>query len=246
MFPIRDHNPSSRTPWVTRGLIALNVLTFLAMLPSMGSDRSLYALYNAYALVPAEFSAGIDRWTVITSMFMHAGFWHIAGNMLFLYIFGDNMEDQFGPVLFLGFYLACGTAGDLLEISADPQSRVPTLGASGAIAGVMGGYLLLFPRARVDVLVFIVFFVRLIALPAWAMLGLWFGIQLFYELGAPAGQGGVAYAAHIGGFLAGLALTLPIWLARGGGGFWARTDGRPPHAAGDWSATRLPQVRRRR
>ena len=132
MFPLRDHNPSSRTPWVTWALIAANAAVFLLTLPATGSPRAAYALYNAYALVPAEFTAGYDRWTILSSMFMHAGFWHLLGNMLFLYIFGDNLEDQLGPVLFLAFYLAAGAAGDLAQIAAAPQSRVPTGGASGA------------------------------------------------------------------------------------------------------------------
>jgi membrane associated rhomboid family serine protease len=242
MFPIRDHNPAAGTPVVTLALIVANILVFLLMLPATGNDRAIYAILNTYALIPAEFTAGQDRWTLVTSMFLHAGFWHIAGNMLFLWIFGDNLEDQMGHLGFLLFYLAAGCAGGLMQIAADPVSRLPTVGASGAIAGVMGGYLLLFPRARVDLLIVIVVFVRIIALPAWAMLGYWFVLQLVSGLAADLSQGGVAYWAHAGGFGAGLALTLPVWLRRGATAFWQRTDGHPPHPV---ARSRIAKVPRR-
>lgn len=248
MFPFRDHNPSSRWPFVTWALIAVNVAVFLIMLPAMGNERELYRIYNTYALVPAEFMAGYDRWTLLTSMFMHAGWMHLLGNMLFLYVYGDNLEDQLGHVPFLLFYLAAGAAGDLAQIAADPNSRVANLGASGAIAGVMGGYLLLFPRAKIDILLIIVIFIRIITLPAFAVLGFWFGLQLVMGWGSSAAGGGVAYWAHAGGFAAGLLLILPLWLRRGGPRFWNRTDGHPPNpaAVNRWSGTRVPQVARRR
>lgn len=249
MFPFRDHNPSHRLPIVTWAIIAVNIGVFLVMLPAMGDDRALYRIYNAYALVPAEFVAGYDRWTILTSMFMHGGFMHLAGNMLFLFVFGDNLEDQLGYLPYLLFYLAIGAAGDLAQIAADPTSRVANIGASGAIAGVMGGYILLFPRARIDVLLIIVILLRIITLPAFVVLGFWFALQIFHGLGSSASEGGVAYWAHAGGFAAGLVLILPLWLLRGGPSFWSQTDGRPPHpetAAAPWTGTRVPQVPRRR
>ena len=148
--------------------------------------------------------------TVLTSMFMHGGFLHILGNMLFLWIFGNNVEDSMGRAKFVGFYLAGGIAALLAQTAIDPDAAVPTIGASGAVAAVLGGYALLYPRARVITLVFIVFFVTLLELPALLVLGLWFVLQLFYgaaELAQPvAGGGGVAYFAHIGGFVFGLAV----------------------------------------
>jgi membrane associated rhomboid family serine protease len=179
-------------------------------------------------------------------MFLHAGFMHIAGNMLFLWIFGDNLEDQMGHVGFLIFYLATGLAAGAAQIAADPASMIPTVGASGAIAGVMGGYLLLFPRARVDVLLILVVFFRVFSIPAWIMLILWFGLQVFGGLGTPEAGGGVAYWAHVGGFVAGLLLTLPVWLRRGAKGFWQRTEGHPPHPEAQYSPSTIPVIRRRR
>lgn len=246
MFPIRDHNPSERTPYVTYGLIALNILVFLAELPAMGDDLALAAFFDDWALVPAEVTAGKGTYTILTSMFVHASLMHIAGNMLFLWIFGDNLEDQMGHAGFALFYLASGVAAALAHIAADPQSVLPTVGASGAIAGVMGGYLLLFPRARVDVLLILVVFFRVFAIPAWILLGLWFALQVGGGLGTPAEGGGVAYWAHAGGFFAGLVLTVPVWLRRGGGRFWQQTQGKPPHPDAEYSASRVPSVRRRR
>lgn len=245
MFPIRDHNPSSRTPYVTLALIAANVAAFLTELPLLGDERALYRFFQAWALIPADTAQG-DWWPLLTSMFLHAGFLHIAGNMLFLWIFGDNLEDQMGHAGFLLFYLAAGIAAGLAHIAADPLSQVPTVGASGAIAGVMGGYLLLFPKARIDILVIFIVFFRVFALPAWAMLGLWFGMQVVFGLGSPAEGGGVAYWAHAGGFLAGLALAVPVFLRRGASGFWAQTAGAPPNPPATYSPTRIPRVVRRR
>jgi membrane associated rhomboid family serine protease len=246
MFPIRDHNPSSRTPYVTFALIAANVAAFLIELPLMGDDRALYRFFQVWALIPAEATQGGDWWPLLTSMFLHGGILHIAGNMLFLWIFGDNLEDQMGHLGFLLFYLAAGIAAGLAHVAAEPLSYVPTVGASGAIAGVMGGYLLLFPRARIDVLVIFVVFFRVFALPAWVMLGLWFAIQVVFGLGSPAEGGGVAYWAHAGGFLAGIALTVPAFLRRGGAEYWSRTAGLPPNPAAEYSPTRIPRVVRRR
>jgi membrane associated rhomboid family serine protease len=249
MFPIRDHNPSSGTPFVTWALIALNVAIHLWVVSSFQTQRELWALYDAYALVPARISAG-DGWgTIVTSTFLHGGWMHLIGNMLFLFIFGDNLEEALGHLGFLGFYLASGVGAGLVHWWAAPLSPVPTIGASGAIAGVMGGYLLMFPRARVDVLIFIVILIRIIPVPAWLMLAVWFGLQIFGGFGADPNAGGVAYWAHAGGFAVGLVLMVPAWLARGGPAFWRRTEGHPPHPDADYgplTASRVPQVRRRR
>ncbi|MGI3186802.1 rhomboid family intramembrane serine protease [Nioella aestuarii] len=231
MFPIRDHNPSDRTPFITWALIAINVVVFLSYFPGIGGqERLLMAFYMDWALVPAEASQGLELHTIITSMFLHGGWMHIIGNMLFLYIFGDNLEDQLGHLGYLLFYLASGVAAAFAQMAADPSSTVPMVGASGAIAGVMGGYLLLFPRARVDVALIIFVIIKVITVPAWLMLGLWFGLQLVNGAASEAAGGGVAYWAHAGGFVAGVVLVLPVWLRRGGPGFWRHNHGLPPHA----------------
>ncbi len=238
MFPIRDHNPSERTPIVTWVLIAINIGVFLSYWPAIGGQTAqLMSFYNDYALVPVEFSRGLEVQTIVTSMFLHGGWMHLIGNMLFLWIFGDNMEDQLGHVGFLIFYLLCGGAAGLAQVYADPFSNIPMVGASGAIAGVMGGYLVLFPRARVDLLLIIFIIFKVITVPAWLMLGLWFGLQLVSGAAADAAAGGVAYWAHAGGFIAGLVLILPAFLRRGGPAFWQKNHGVPPHAE---ASTRVP------
>jgi membrane associated rhomboid family serine protease len=230
MFPIRDHNPSNRTPIVTWALIAINVIVFLSYFPSLsGSERQLIAFFDTWALIPARVLSGGDGYTLVTSMFLHGGWMHLIGNMLFLWIFGDNLEDLLGHLRFLGFYLASGLAAALGQILAGPGSTIPMVGASGAIAGVMGGYLLFFPRARIDVLVIIVVLIKIFTVPAWVMLGLWFGLQVVNGLSMDIAGGGVAYWAHAGGFLAGAVLLLPRWLGSGGPAYWARWHGRPPH-----------------
>ncbi|MDG4648529.1 rhomboid family intramembrane serine protease [Roseibacterium sp. SDUM158017] len=250
MFPIRDHNPSDRTPFVTWALIVLNTVVFLSYFPSLsGSERLLLAFYDQWALVPAETVKGIDTYTILTSMFLHGGWMHLIGNMLFLFIFGDNLEDRLGHLGFLLFYLASGLAAAAGQILADPVSSVPMVGASGAIAGVMGGYLLMFPRARIDVLVIIVFLIRIFTIPAWLMLGIWFGLQLVNGLSMDVAGGGVAYWAHAGGFVAGLVLMLPVFLRRGGPAYWASTHGKPPHEEVEYVVSRprrssIPRVRR--
>jgi membrane associated rhomboid family serine protease len=230
MFPIRDHNPSDRTPFVTWALIAINIVVFLSYYPSLSSSQSqLLGFYGDWALVPAEVLRGIDSHTVVTSMFLHGGWMHLIGNMLFLWIFGDNLEDLMGHLGFLLFYLASGVAAAAGQIVAGPTSTIPMVGASGAIAGVMGGYLLMFPRARIDVLVIIVVLIKIFTIPAWLMLGIWFALQLVNGLAMDVAGGGVAYWAHAGGFVAGVVLTLPLFLRRGGVGYWAAHHGRPPH-----------------
>ena len=246
MFPIRDHNPSGGRPYVVYALIAINIAVFLLQLPYSGYDRALAGFWGNFALYPAAVTQYGDYTGIFTSMFLHAGWMHIGGNMLFLWIFGDNLEDQMGHVGFLVFYLACGILAALAHIYSAPGSTVPTVGASGAIAGVMGGYLLLFPRARVDVVVIIVIFFRVFTLPAWVMLGIWFALQVFGGFSTPAQGSGVAFWAHAGGFVAGIVLTLPVWLRRGGAGFWNRTHGQPPHPEITYRRSSIPPVRRRR
>ena len=241
-LPIRDHNPSGRTPWVTYLLLAANLGVFLLTLPYLGDARLATAFFLTWGLVPGDLAAA----DVLTSMFLHGGLLHLGGNMLFLWLYGDNMEDVFGHLGFLGFYLACGIAASLLHVATVPRSPVPLVGASGAIAGVMGGYLLLFPRARIDILMVILIIVRIVPVPAWAVLALWFGTQLFAGASMPSGGGGVAYWAHVGGFLAGVVLTLPAFLARGGPRYWARTHGHPPHAEATYGRTNVPAAGRRR
>jgi membrane associated rhomboid family serine protease len=246
MFPIRDHNPSGRTPIVCYALILANAVIFLGYWLTLQSEMQLAQFFYAWGMVPAQVAAGEGWHTIFTSMFLHGGWMHIIGNMLFLWIFGDNLEDLMGHVTFLAFYLASGIGAALMQFAADPASTIPMVGASGAIAGIMGGYLLMFPKARVDVLIFIVIFVRIVPLPAWIMLGFWFGLQLFSGWVTPTDGGGVAYLAHVGGFLAGLVLTFPVWLRQGGTAFWNRTHGLPPHpeAAYEVSKSRIPIVRR--
>ncbi len=230
MFPIRDHNPSDRTPFVTYALIAINVLVFLSYYPSLGgNERLLMGFYDEWALIPREVLSGGAPETIVTSMFLHGGWMHLIGNMLFLWIFGDNLEDLLGHVGFAVFYLAAGVAAAVGQMAADPGSTIPMVGASGAIAGVMGGYLLMFPKARIDVLVIIVFIFRVFTVPAWLMLGLWFGLQLFNGVAMDAAGGGVAYWAHAGGFIAGVLFMLPTFLRRGGPAYWVATHGKPPH-----------------
>ncbi len=249
MLPIRDPNPSSGTTFVTWALIAVNVAIHLWVVGTIRTERELWALYEAYAMIPAEISQGRDWSSLVTSAFLHGGWLHLIGNMLFLFIFGDNLEEALGHLGFLAFYLLSGIGAGLGQWAAEPSSPIPTIGASGAIAGVMGGYLLMFPRARVDVLVFIVVLIRIVPVPAWIVLAVWFALQVFGGFAADPLTGGVAYWAHAGGFAVGFALMLPAWLRRGGPAFWRATDGRPPHpdaAYGALTPSRVPQIRRRR
>jgi membrane associated rhomboid family serine protease len=211
MLPIGDDNSSRRTfPLVTYALIALNVLFFFVELT--GGD----AFIVNWAFVPSRFLANpvSESLTLFTSMFMHAGWVHLGSNMLYLWIFGDNVEDRFGHIQFTIFYLLCGLAATFAQLAFSLGSNVPNLGASGAIAGVLGAYILLFPQGRVRVLQG----QRVIQVPALIVIGLWIVLQLFSGIGSVANvaeTGGVAYMAHIGGFLAGFALT---FLLRGKSG----------------------------
>jgi membrane associated rhomboid family serine protease len=244
MFPFRDHNPSARTPLVTWALIAANILILISYYELFQNELALGAFFYNWGFVPADVSAT----TFITSMFLHGGIMHLAGNMLFLWVFGDNLEDQMGHVGFLLFYLCAGFAAALAQYAANPASTVPMIGASGAIAGVMGGYLLLFPRARVDVLIILVIIFRIVPVPAWIVLGAWFGIQVVQGSMSAADAGGVAYWAHAGGFAAGVVMTVPLWRRRGGPAFWRRTHGHPPHPETRYRTVRssVPRVSRRR
>jgi membrane associated rhomboid family serine protease len=201
VIPIRDVIPSRTTPFVTVSLIVLNVLVFLSM-PPVGT-RAFDLFIRDWGVTPADFSVT----AVATSMFVHGGFGHLFSNMLFLWIFGDNVEDRMGHGRFLLFYLICGLAAALLQVLFEAGSRVPMVGASGAIAGVLGAYLVMFPHSRVLTFMFIAF----VEVPAVLLLGLWFATQLLSGLGTlavvrPQDMGGVAFWAHAGGFVAGVAL----------------------------------------
>ncbi len=203
MMPIGDDNSSRRTvPVVTFALIAINVLFFFVELS--GGD----AFIQQWAFVPRRFLANPagDIITLFTSMFMHAGWVHLGGNMLYLWIFGDNVEDRFGHLKFSGFYILCGIAATFAQLAFSTGSGVPNLGASGAIAGVLGAYILLFPQGKVNVLIGR----GIVPMPALVVIGLWIVLQFFSGIGSianTADTGGVAYMAHIGGFIAGFILT---------------------------------------
>src|SRR4030095_10493193 len=200
MFPIGDDNSGRRTvPVVTFALIAINILFFLVELS--GGEPFI----EQWSVVPRRLIAnpGSDFPTVFTSMFMHAGWLHLLGNMLFLWIFGDNVEDNFGHLKFLIFYLLCGIAATFSQLVFSVGSNVPNLGASGAIAGVLGAYILMFPKGQVRVLMG----TGVIPLPALVVLGFWIVLQFISGVGSIANTSGVAYMAHIGGFLAGVVLT---------------------------------------
>ncbi len=223
LFPLRDENPYVRTPVATITLIAMNLIAWL-LLQGLGNPASLGASICNYGLIPADLlGAAVDGtgfpidaqgvclvdgqgsyFTVISSMFMHGGWFHLLGNMWFMWIFGDNVEDAMGPVRFVIFYLLCGVAAAAAQTLADPASTVPMVGASGAIGGVMGAYALLYPRARI--LSF--FVITTVSVPAFLMLGYWVLVQFLGSFQQSGGGGGVAFWAHIGGFIAGLALVL--------------------------------------
>src|SRR4029453_15897982 len=202
MIPLRDVIPSRTTPVVTIGLIALNIIVFMYEL-SIGRAVDAFTLY--YGLIPAAFS-----WVnVFPSMFLHGSFLHVAGNMLYLWIFGDNVEDRMGHGRFLVFYLLCGVAAALAQTITTPDSTVPMVGASGAIAGVMGAYFVLYPRSRIVRLIPLFFFFQVIEVPAIAFLGIWFLMQFISGIGAISSTigrstGGIAFWAHVAGFVAGV------------------------------------------
>ena len=221
LLPIHDDNPTRRFPYVTITLILLNVVVFLTE-PNLGigNGPQVATYFYRWGLVPREILHGHPialpeclgvcfpgkkvYLSLLTSMFLHSGFWHIGGNMLFLWIFGNNVEDILGPFKFLVFYLLCGVAAGLIHSALNPASIFPTVGASGAIAGVLGAYLVLFPKARVLTLAFFI----VLPLPAVIVLGLWFVLQLFTGASQQIGGGGVAWGAHVGGFLVGMGLVV--------------------------------------
>jgi membrane associated rhomboid family serine protease len=215
LIPLRDLNPRRSVPVVTVLLIVLNCLLFFYEL-QLGEQLDSFIMSAAF--VPARyFAAGFDPalagealTSALLSMFLHGGWMHLLGNMLFLWIFGDNVEDRLGHLRFLLFYLLSGFAATLAQSLADPGSTVPQIGASGAISGVLGAYLVLYPRARIVTLIFLGFFIRLAEVPALVFLPLWFLIQFVSGLAslaaATSAQGGVAFFAHVGGFLAGVVL----------------------------------------
>jgi membrane associated rhomboid family serine protease len=222
VIPLRDDNPSSIAPVVTIAFIVMCVLVFLWQFSfgtGDGGQRIIYALGVVPAVLLGQRElppdiALVPAWaTVFTSMFMHGGWMHLIGNMLYLWIFGDNVEDSMGHGRFVVFYLLCGVAAVLAQALPDPSSTVPMVGASGAISGVLGAYLLLYPHARVLVVIPLGFILQTMRIPAGLVLVLWFGLQLLSSAMAQPGQGGVAFRAHIGGFVAGMIL-IPIFKYR--------------------------------
>jgi hypothetical protein len=222
MFPIRDDQPRFTTPFVNYFIILLNLVVYLLFeLPvQFQGGRAFDLLVFRFGLIPQHFShllSSTAQYTVpgtfltlLTSMFLHGDLFHILGNLWFLWIFGDNIEDHLGHFSYLIFYLLCGVAAALTDIAIAPLSPVPTIGASGAIAGVMGAYILLYPRARVQTLVVLIVFFTFWWIPAWVFLGYWFVIQFLATTMVASNvhhqTGGVAFAAHVGGFVAGLIL----------------------------------------
>ena len=237
MIPLRDANPTRRTPVVTIGIVLACFVAFAYELglTASGGDRALEEFVQRWGVVPAELTAAWGRGdilsqetaTLITSQFMHAGWLHLLGNLLYLWIFANNVEDRLGRPRFLVFYLAGGVAAALAQVAVAPGSTIPTLGASGAIAATLGAYLVFFPRARITSLVFLGFFYQLIDVPAILVLGFWFVLQLidgFTSLSMVETGGGVAFFAHIGGFVAGALVARLLVGVRG-------RPGRPPAPA---------------
>ncbi len=214
-FPLFDDNPTDRRPLVCWFVIAACIAVFLwqVALP----PGAAYAAVLAYGVIPAALfgdvaspplpAAAIPAWmTPLSSMFLHGGWMHLLGNMVYLWIFGDNVEDSMGRLRFVLFYLACGTAAAMTQVAVDPGSQVPLIGASGGIAGVLGAYLVLHPRANVRVFAWFFVIIQMINVPAFIVLGVWIALQFLSAPAALAAEGGVAYFAHIGGFVAGMVL----------------------------------------
>jgi membrane associated rhomboid family serine protease len=217
MIPLRDNIPSRRTPVLTVGLIAVNILVYINQMRL--SPQAVVQFIHLYGLVPLEISSGdpliphpVPLYaTLLTSMFVHGGLFHLGGNMLYLWIFGDNVEDRMGRLKFLAFYLLSGLGAAAAQIWADPASKIPMVGASGAISGVLGAYLFLFPHARVLTLIPLGFFSRVAEIPALVVLGFWIIIQVLNGVMTLGSQvGGVAWLAHIGGFVTGLVMVIPF------------------------------------
>lgn len=202
MIPLRDETRSQRRPFVTWLLIAANIAVFILQL------RDPHGMMEQYALYPARLIRGDQLYAILSSMFMHGGIAHILGNMWFLYIFGDNVEDVLGHFRYILFYLLAGVCGALLQVLVSSHSTIPMVGASGAISGVLGAYLVLFPGARILTLLPIFIFIQFVNIPAWIFLGYWILIQVLSGMGAPRTGGGVAFFAHIGGFAFGFLVAL--------------------------------------
>lgn len=230
MFPYKDENPTVLTPLVTFGIIGVNVLIWV-FVQGLGGEPSMSRSVCELALIPGELLGRVDpgtqvrlsrravcvlggsqTWfTPLSSMFLHGGWFHIIGNMWFLWVFGNNVEDSMGHIRFVIFYVLCGLAAAALQVATNPSSAIPMLGASGAIGGVMGAYIVLYPKVRVHMLIFLGFFITTIAVPAYLMLGYWFLIQVIGGIPSLGGEGGgVAFWAHIGGFVAGALLIRPF------------------------------------
>ncbi len=209
MIPLKDDIPSGRRPYITYLILAVNIIVFVYEL-SLG--RNLDTFFLKYGAVPNSIIHGhnpLAIFTLFSSMFMHANFAHIIGNMLFLWIFADNVEDRLGFIWFPIFYILSGISGSLLHIIISPSSEIPMIGASGAISGVLGAYVLLFPKARVLALIPLGFFMRMTYLPSYVFLGIWFLYQFIFGLSSIGARGGgVAYFAHIGGFVVGFAIAI--------------------------------------
>jgi len=222
-FPLKDMNPTERFPIATIGLIVVNAVVYLYEL-SLGTQVN--AFITSWGTIPYEITNAVDivgrdpnttlvdtrtpvvpYATLLSSMFIHGGFWHLFGNMLYLWIFGNNIEDLMGPVRFIVFYLLCGLIASFTHILIQPDSTIPTVGASGAVSGVLGAYLIVYPHARVLTLVFLLFFIRLVLVPAGVLLVFWFIFNAFSGFASLGIRGGgVAWFAHVGGFLAGIVL----------------------------------------
>jgi membrane associated rhomboid family serine protease len=223
VIPLRDRNPTRRTPIITISLVAACFVAFALELSitAGGGDPALERFFEQWGAVPASITAALEAGdyfsqavlSIFTSMFLHGGWLHLLGNMLFLWIFGNNVEDRLGRLPFLLFYLVGGIAAALAQVVIDPHSTVPLVGASGAIAAALGAYIVLFPGARILSLVFLGFFYQLLEVPAVILLGFWFLLQLFSgfaSFGATTAQGGVAFFAHIGGFALGVVVGLVL------------------------------------
>jgi membrane associated rhomboid family serine protease len=210
MIPLSDENPTKNFPLITLLAIGANILIYIEMFHRASIPPEL--AFTQYGLVPYNLihSPGTEYPAIFSAMFMHAGFMHLAGNMLYLWIFGNNIEDVLGKFRFILFYLACGVIAALGHIATDTSSVIPMIGASGAVSGVLGAYLVLFPFARVKTLIFVVIFITVIRIPAVVLLGIWIGLQVLNSMAVSGGAPGVAWFAHIGGFLAGVILILPF------------------------------------
>ncbi len=223
MIPVRDTIPSKNYPVVNNTIIGINVVVYLVQMtvvPDLNRFTYIYGLVPARYSIPqitSYFTTGQQIFSLLSFMFLHGGFWHLLGNMWSLYIFGDNIEDRLGPFRYLVFYLLCGLISGFSHLIVNLHSNIPTIGASGAIAGVMGAYLILYPNAKILTLIPIIFIPWFVEIPAFFFLGLWFVIQFLSAAGSHGGAGGIAWWAHIGGFIFGIVF-LKILIALPGTG----------------------------